>query len=948
MEEDEIIRINSDFSDQDLFYTFNPKQQILKNLNSKEEIDYLSNFLSNSNTNSTNKQRNDFIELNAIKSLEIAIFPKKLYQTIQNPKNSHLITWLKDGKNFIIIDKEKFAQEILSTDQCSKGTFESFVKQLSNYNFTREKDSKFLIYSHAYFVKGRPDLLCKIQRKKYGSYGSKKSQKDNSIEEQTIKTKNIKKEKKEGINNNYSNIENLEISANEEVNKYKKPLQVFNPISINNKNEEYIDKAYGGQNLKFPKVKFYAEKRKKNESTNEPKFNEVAIYKNNIHNTFGRCLSNEQLNLIEDYVNNNYFESEEVKKLNTNNVNQEFLNKYVNFLSNTLTTIHRLINDEDKEKAPSIPIPSFININKEESGNDGCNSNKNILIKTLEDINKKIHLKKKIPKKRGRPPNKQNYQICNSEAPTLKSKIIQPDSKAINTIQNLIPNFKKCYQSDSNEFNFERTKLMDCSDIDFNGYNSNNNSNGQSFNNSYYSYKSQLNSYNSYNNSYNSYNSFCLDNSRSNEEDNQFEDFNIKFKGKSFDNFDYVFSDCSSEFVNDIFCHKKKKEKVKDKKDEKIESIKSPISQISKKSLKKSALESSTNYFTAGHSSIANINKNIRTGTEMEIEQNNSKLIKEPPIHKYYIENDKKKSNEKKESFLNKKRRPKNELKKMYSNFLKTLQLGKIKQDKLEGQILELHSKNLQLIDQNKSLLEDVDKNCCYTKKLEKLFRMVLTSWIKVNSNNNKALSFDKKIIIDKCEGLQYNINPVKNTKTYYESTNTNWVNNHKPNYYSPTQSNRFKSPQEIYNLAPPQGFYNNNFQPLGNYKNYNHNIDQNVFSMNLKNFGDNRNISHHIHHHHHYYPPPNYYHNYNNLHLDETINPDNLSTFNHYDINCNDPRLTLQKKQTTEMNNKVENNVQTKKPVPNTNNIENNEIDDFINKNFPGEDYLENIFDEY
>ena len=116
---------------------------------------------------------------------------------------------------------------------------------------------------------------------------------------------------------------------------------------------------------------------------------------------------------------------------------------------------------------------------------------------------------------------------------------------------------------------------------------------------------------------------------------------------------------------------------------------------------------------------------------------------------------------------------------------------------------------------------------------------------------------------------------------------------------------------------------------------------------MNLKNFGDNRNISHHIHHHHHYYPPPNYYHNYNNLHLDETINPDNLSTFNHYDINCNDPRLTLQKKQTTEMNKKVENNVQTKKPVPNTNNIENNEIDDFINKNFPGEDYLENIFDE-
>mmetsp|Transcript_3115 Transcript_3115/g.4541 ORF Transcript_3115/g.4541 Transcript_3115/m.4541 type:complete len:558 (+) Transcript_3115:93-1766(+) len=87
-----------------------------------------------------------------------AFFPMKLYDIVSDEKNVDIIKWLPGGKAFIIVDKKRFANEVLPK-HFQQSQFTSFTRKLSRWRFTRVPRGPFIgAYYNKLFLKGHRSL----------------------------------------------------------------------------------------------------------------------------------------------------------------------------------------------------------------------------------------------------------------------------------------------------------------------------------------------------------------------------------------------------------------------------------------------------------------------------------------------------------------------------------------------------------------------------------------------------------------------------------------------------------------------------------------------------------------------------------------------------------------------------------------------------------------------
>eukprot|EP01137_Pigoraptor_chileana_P010497 Opistho-2@60249 len=94
---------------------------------------------------------------------------------VDDEKNSFCIGWSNKGQNFLVINAERFSKDVLPL-YFKHNNFASFIRQLNMYGFSKVTSvRKGMVqgpphaweFSHQYFRKGHPDLLCHINRKTY-------------------------------------------------------------------------------------------------------------------------------------------------------------------------------------------------------------------------------------------------------------------------------------------------------------------------------------------------------------------------------------------------------------------------------------------------------------------------------------------------------------------------------------------------------------------------------------------------------------------------------------------------------------------------------------------------------------------------------------------------------------------------------------------------------------
>ncbi|KIJ16626.1 hypothetical protein PAXINDRAFT_75006 [Paxillus involutus ATCC 200175] len=106
----------------------------------------------------------------------VPAFLQKLYEMVNDPADQDLIRWSDTGDSFFVLDQERFASEVLGRWFKHKN-FSSFVRQLNMYGFHKiphlqqgalrsDSETEFWNFEHPHFLRGQPDLLCLIQRKK--------------------------------------------------------------------------------------------------------------------------------------------------------------------------------------------------------------------------------------------------------------------------------------------------------------------------------------------------------------------------------------------------------------------------------------------------------------------------------------------------------------------------------------------------------------------------------------------------------------------------------------------------------------------------------------------------------------------------------------------------------------------------------------------------------------
>jgi hypothetical protein len=97
-------------------------------------------------------------------SLALSNFPWKLHFLLARAEErgqSSIISWMPDGRSFIVRDKEKFACEIM-TEFFNTSIFKSFQRNLNLWGFLYLSKG---VYSHHCFVKGLPNLCDSMRRK---------------------------------------------------------------------------------------------------------------------------------------------------------------------------------------------------------------------------------------------------------------------------------------------------------------------------------------------------------------------------------------------------------------------------------------------------------------------------------------------------------------------------------------------------------------------------------------------------------------------------------------------------------------------------------------------------------------------------------------------------------------------------------------------------------------
>lgn len=89
-------------------------------------------------------------------------FPQKLMEVLSNSQLSDIITWLPNGKGFIILQKRKFATEVMPM-YFKHSKFTSFTRKLNRWGFTRvTRGPESGAYYHKCFQRGQYSLCMQM------------------------------------------------------------------------------------------------------------------------------------------------------------------------------------------------------------------------------------------------------------------------------------------------------------------------------------------------------------------------------------------------------------------------------------------------------------------------------------------------------------------------------------------------------------------------------------------------------------------------------------------------------------------------------------------------------------------------------------------------------------------------------------------------------------------
>lgn len=109
-------------------------------------------------------------------------FPLKLMQVLADEQYSHIISWMPNGRSFVIIRPRSFVQEILPK-HFKSAQYASFTRKLTRWGFLKCEDGTGEFF-HPQFRKGRVDLAEKIT-----CQGNSSSRDDSKIEQAKKKSK---------------------------------------------------------------------------------------------------------------------------------------------------------------------------------------------------------------------------------------------------------------------------------------------------------------------------------------------------------------------------------------------------------------------------------------------------------------------------------------------------------------------------------------------------------------------------------------------------------------------------------------------------------------------------------------------------------------------------------------------------------------------------------------
>jgi len=129
-------------------------------------------------------------------------FPETLFDIISLEQHSYIITWLPHGKGFMILDKHRFANEILPR-YFDGAKFTSFTRRLKRWNFVRvPRGPEMGAYYNKNFKKDHPELVKKMQYRVDGQFeenkkkSEEKEKKKTETEKQTENDKEVEGESK--------------------------------------------------------------------------------------------------------------------------------------------------------------------------------------------------------------------------------------------------------------------------------------------------------------------------------------------------------------------------------------------------------------------------------------------------------------------------------------------------------------------------------------------------------------------------------------------------------------------------------------------------------------------------------------------------------------------------------------------------------------------------------